>query len=274
MSEEVFWQLPPHHRPTKLEGEPTPKFSSTGGQPLPVGDRYEFRIRISTKFLKHKLHVIPDLNEPLILGINFIQKHQLWYCPKKKPFTFEGQPNGGQGRLKVYSATTVLPLSVTFIKATVRTKGGALPEGNLCIANVPSKVHPLVTGGLVWSPDIQGQITIAVKNCSPVDLELHRNDFIGSVENVQDCETQEIDPAYLQAVAQQCEANKPHQISVLRKKQFIMDTVKMQVPEKYNKQYCKFCCTIIRQSATRSLTLAKLAPSCIKLVLSHKSQLT
>jgi hypothetical protein len=42
-----------------------------------------------------------------------------------------------------------------------------------------------------------------VKNCSPVDLELDQNQFIGQVENVQDCETQELNLAYLQAVARQ-----------------------------------------------------------------------
>jgi hypothetical protein len=58
-------------------------------------------------------------------------------------------------------------------------------------------------------PDTQGQITIAVKNCSPVDLELQQNDFIGSIENIQDCEARKVNPAYLQAVAQQCEAARP-----------------------------------------------------------------
>jgi hypothetical protein len=50
-----------------------------------------------------------------------------------------------------------------------------------------------VTGGpYLVQPDGQGKITIAAKNCSPVDLELDRNDFIGQVKNVQNCETREI----------------------------------------------------------------------------------
>jgi hypothetical protein len=60
-------------------------------------------------------------------------------------------------------------------------EGGTLyGEGSLCIAMVASSHHPLITGepNLV-QPDTQGQITIAVKNCSPVDLELQCNDFIG-----------------------------------------------------------------------------------------------
>jgi hypothetical protein len=60
-------------------------------------------------------------------------------------------------------------------------------------------------------PDSQGQVTVAVKNCSPINLELQHNDFIGSVENVQDCETREVNPAYLQAITQQKDNARPQQ---------------------------------------------------------------
>jgi len=109
LSEKFFRQLPPHHRPTKLQTEALPKFKTAGGQPLKVRGRYNFRVRIGTKFLQHEFYVISDLNEPLILGIDFIQKHQLWYCPKNRSFAWEGQPNWGQGHLKVAAATSIPP---------------------------------------------------------------------------------------------------------------------------------------------------------------------
>jgi hypothetical protein len=85
------------------------------------------KLGLAPKILKHEFYVIPDLNEPLILGIDFIQKHQLWYCPKNTSFTWEGQPNWGQGHLKLSPATTVTPLSVAFIKATYLRVTCALP---------------------------------------------------------------------------------------------------------------------------------------------------
>jgi hypothetical protein len=99
-------------------------------------------------------------------------------------------------------------LSIAYLKATICTKGGTLPgEGNLCVATVASSQLPLITGGpYLVQPDTQGQITIAVKICSLVDLELQRNNFISSIENIQDCKAREVNPAYLQAVAQQPEA--------------------------------------------------------------------
>ncbi len=95
-----------------------------------------------------------------------------------------------------------------------------------------SHIHSLVTGGpYLVQTDGQGQTTIAVKNCSPVDLELDKNDFIGQVKNVQDCEAQEINPAYLQAVAHQRHAAQPRQKLSEQKRQFILETAKMQVPK-------------------------------------------
>ena len=54
---------------------------------------------------------------------------------------------------------------------------------------------------------------------------------------MQDCETREINPAYLQAVAEQREASRPRAVLSAKKKQFIIDNVKMQVPEQFQKQY-------------------------------------
>jgi hypothetical protein len=204
ISEKVFRQLPPPYRPKKLESDSAPNFKSGGGQLLPVRGKYEFNLWIDKKFVKHQFYLIPDLNEPLILGINFIQKPQLWYRPKNRSFACEGQPNWGQGHLKVCNATVIPPLSVAYLKAAICTKGGTLPrQGNLCIAMVASSHHLLIKGGpYLVQPNTQGQITIAVKNCSLVDLELQRNNFIGTMENDQDCEAREENLAHLQAVAQ------------------------------------------------------------------------
>jgi len=143
------------------------------------------------------------------LGIDFIQKHQLWYCPKNQSFTWEGQPNWGQEHLKVCNATIIPPLSVAYLKATICTKGGTLPgEGNLCIATVASSQHPLVTGGpYLVQPDTQGQITI------------------------------------------------PRDTLSAKKKQFIVENIKLQVPKQYQQQYLKLLYKITRTSAKTSLTL-------------------
>jgi gag-polyprotein putative aspartyl protease len=73
LSLKVFQQILHEHRPKKLEGQITPKFKSAGAQILPVCGRYQFRVQIGIKTLQHNFYVIPELNESLILGIDFIQ---------------------------------------------------------------------------------------------------------------------------------------------------------------------------------------------------------
>ena len=239
ISEKIFRQIPPQNRPTKLAIDKSPNFRSAGGQPLPVRGLYKFAFTLNGKQIEHPCYVIPDLNEPLILGIDFIQHHQLWYCPKNKSFAWESQPNWGQGHLKICAATVVPPLSVAYIKASIRTESGSLPaENNLCIANITSSLHPLLTGGpYLVEPDSLGQVTVAVKNCAPTELELSRNDFIGKVENVENCEKREINPAYLHAIAEQRDNARPRQTLTAQKRKFIEENVKMHVPEQFQAKY-------------------------------------
>ncbi len=74
-------------------------------------------------------------------------------------------------------------------------------------------------------------------NCAPTELELNRNDFVGSIENVQNCKTREINPAYLQSIADQRANARPRQILTAKKKQFIESTVKLNVPEQFRHKY-------------------------------------
>jgi hypothetical protein len=145
----------------------------------------------------------------------------------------------GQGHLKVCNATVIPPLSVAYIKATIRTESGSLPaEKNLCIANIASSLHPLITGGpYLVEPDNQGQVTVAIKNCAPTDLELQRNDFIGNIKNIENCKTKELNPAYLQAIAKKRENAHPKQTLTAQKKQFIEANIKLHIPEQFQHKY-------------------------------------
>jgi hypothetical protein len=109
----------------------------------------------------------------------------------------------------------------------------------LCLANIASAQHPLVTGGpYLVSPDTLGQVTVAVKNCAPTELELSRNDFIGTLENVTGCETRELNPAYIQAVASALTKKSTEKLSP-QKRQFIEKTVNLNVPDQFREQYLK-----------------------------------
>ncbi len=109
----------------------------------------------------------------------------------------------------------------------------------MCLANIASAQHPLVTGGpYLVSPDTLGQVTIAVKNCAPTELELSQNNFIGTLENVTGCKTRELNPAYIQAVASASTRKSTKKLSP-QKRQFIEETVNLNLPEQFHEQYLK-----------------------------------
>jgi hypothetical protein len=49
---------------------------------------YDFDLQITDKTLKHLVHVIRNLHEDIILGIDFIHMHQLTYCPETQEFSW------------------------------------------------------------------------------------------------------------------------------------------------------------------------------------------
>jgi hypothetical protein len=54
----------------------------------------------------------------------------------------------------------------------------------------------------------------------PVKLELSQNDFIGSLENITGCETRELNPACVQAVARATNNQSTEKLTT-KKRQFI-----------------------------------------------------
>ncbi len=85
------------------------------------------------------------------------------------------------------------------------------------------------------SPDALGQVTVAVKSGALVELELSRNYFIGNLENVTGCETRELNPAYVQAVARATNNQSTEKLST-EKRQFIEKTIHLNVPQQFRKQ--------------------------------------
>ena len=78
-----------------------------------------------------------------------------------------------------------LPLQANVCNVQVHTKSGDMPSSkDTMIVNVSHPDNPLVTGGpYLVSPDENGLVTVPINNCSPLSVEIDRNEFIGVDEN-------------------------------------------------------------------------------------------
>jgi len=242
MSETVFSKIPLHLRPPAVAVNSSDQFKSAGGQNLKVRGCYNFSVNVGKKETQHQFYVIRDLNEPVILGIDFIAQNELTFCPKSRSFKWKGDSVWEQGHLKMSKTAVLSPLSVTVCKVQLRTDCGSRPgQQAQLVANIRHCENPGLTGGpYLVTPDSEGNVHVPIYNCAPYKVTLARNEFVGLAENVSECEKREINPRYLQAVAAaQRASDRDREVLSPEKEQFIRDNVKLNVPEKFREQYLK-----------------------------------
>ena len=66
---------------------------------MKVNGQFDVKVNVEGHVLTHNFFVIENLNEPIIFGINFIEKHELNYCASEKNF---------DGRVKVTGEAVIL----------------------------------------------------------------------------------------------------------------------------------------------------------------------
>jgi hypothetical protein len=84
MSKAEFRRIPVDDRPKQLRGQKASLCVSAGGTPLNVKGIYNCPISLLGRTTEHPFRIIKGLNEPVILGADFINKHLLLYDPKTK----------------------------------------------------------------------------------------------------------------------------------------------------------------------------------------------
>ena len=106
--------------------------------------------------------------------------------------------------MKVCEKQTLAPLSLSSVRVSVRTDAGHTPSEDIpCPVDIVSPDSRLISGApTLVQPDRYGNAIVQVINCSPIEMETNRNDFIGFVENLEDCEMKELNQDYVQAVAE------------------------------------------------------------------------
>ena len=215
-------------------------FKGANGDPLRVRGRYCLAIEVHGRTVDHEFFVIDQLNEPVILGIDFIEAHDLGYRAKERAFRWGDEAEWRSGQVKVNSLTQLDPLSVHHLKIKVKTSGGSTPgRSDLCVVNIQHESNPFLSGGpYLVQPDGQGFITVPVYNCAPVEALIERGAAVGSVENVSDCSLNEVNPGYLNALRQQYAAAKKETLSP-EKKDFILKNVNLNVPPELRDRFVK-----------------------------------
>jgi len=173
------------HSSEKKISQPGGSFRSASGDKLVAKGLLDLPMRVRGRALTHKVHIIPNLHEPFILGIDFIRQHGLGYCPRHHEFHWEEQCPRDQDTVLLLKEQTVLPPLSRRI-CVVRVKQSRL-TGQDGVASVKISEMPWIQGGPVLTRvQDNHDVLVEIRNASPVPRELSRGAIIGTFEYVQD----------------------------------------------------------------------------------------
>ena len=233
---------------TKLSKVPFQKqkhnsFKAAGGQKLQISGKVQLPITIDNKLVQHPFFLIDNLNEDCILGIDFITNHSLNYNPQTRLFCWPGDKAWMNGIISMAQSDTIPALSKKVVKVNVITDNNTKPTNQTIVnACVGSETKPLLTSTPGFSyVDNNGQISVLIKNCAPVDISLQKNETIGKSENFENCQFTQLNPLAFKTMEEisSVQAKKPITKEI---EQFIKTTAKLTVPSAEKDSYLKMLC--------------------------------
>jgi hypothetical protein len=195
-NEKLFRKIPPTNRLEMIPSLAGQEIKSANGNFLEVKGAYTMMMRILGKHIKHRIFVVRNLSEPVILGSDFIYQHQLSYCPIRHVIYWPGGNQRVKGHAQLASEVRLSPFSVQNVRVNLYTEDGARPRQRApMIVNVISVVSPLITGGpALIEADSAGQAIIELYNCGPDTVDLPRKEPIATMENPETFDMERMSP--------------------------------------------------------------------------------
>jgi hypothetical protein len=125
------------------------------------------------KRVTHPFRVIKNLQEPIIIGANFMNWHLLAYNPRQKRVFWQDDDDWDNGVALLQCATVVPPFSSRLVQASLKTEKFKEPvNGQQVMVNVISEDEPLIQGPPALVCNKNGKINMEICNCGPETIFL------------------------------------------------------------------------------------------------------
>ncbi len=187
-------------RPRQITDQKKSLCVSAGGSPLLVKGIYNCPISLLGRKTEHPFRVIKGLNEPVILGADFINKHLLLYDPKFKRVKWHHENEWAVSPIKT-TTETVIP---EYSSRLLRVKGEVDTANTECaVAKISCPGEAYLGGGPgLVSLDDQGSSLVEVFNTGPEPITLARGQVVGQMDNLQGCQPLEFEAEHVNQVAE------------------------------------------------------------------------
>ena len=182
MSETEFRRIPVDHRPKKLATPDKNPCFSAGGTPLTVTGIYNISVSVLGRKTEHPFRVIKGLNESVILGADFINKHLLMYDPKFKQVKWRHDNDWTVASLCATSETVIPEYSSRLLRVRMNDTG---KMASSIIAEIRCPEAPYLVGGPgLMTLDEQRGGLVEILNTGPEPVTIVRGQVVGQADNM------------------------------------------------------------------------------------------
>ncbi len=181
MSRKTYDNLQPRDIVTRREDLGGLVCASASGDAIRAQERPTLRFTVLGKTIEQPMYIMNRLHEAFIIGIDFIEKHSLGFCPRHREFYWNSQcPREHVASLGLKESFTIPALGRRRCKVKVDDRSYA---GRTVVASVAMSQYPWIRGGPVLTTvNENGDVWVEIGNSSPITRELQRMDQVGLAE--------------------------------------------------------------------------------------------
>lgn len=189
MSEREFRKIPVHKRPQQLKT--AMRISGvTSDSKVQIKGLYPIRLSVNGRSATVPVFVAKNMTQKNILGIDAIKTLGLGYNSKTDKVILLGPNDFETNAVCSVNNVTLDPFQVMNIN--VKTPPG-WEECRKAVFKCRSPDHPLLYSPEGMVDPSQGHFSVKIKNCSPLQISISKNEKIGLIENVSYVQMAEVD---------------------------------------------------------------------------------
>ena len=226
-------------RPRELKT--TGSVTAADGKPLKQMGTYQLPFTFKNKNYEYPCKILGNLNEDMIVGINFMHLTGLSYdAGRKELFMSNAESNWRTASMQINEEVTLEPLTCAMVTINALTRDSARPgAASSAIAVVNSNDYVLNGGPALIQLNQFGQAQMEIFNCTADPMTIKKDAIIGMIEKLHPEEEANISLLNVEemvATMESRELPEREKLSTEKEKQ-IRTKIETSVPTNFRQKY-------------------------------------